>query len=69
MKLLTISWCLSAASRNHLLILRQHRLLDHLPCFSVDGKGNIPLTTFALRRIREGDEKTSGAFNDPDAMD
>jgi hypothetical protein len=45
---------------NDLLVLRQYGLLDHLPCFSVDGKGNIPLTNFALRRIREGDEKTSG---------
>jgi hypothetical protein len=44
-------------------------LLDHLRCCSDDGKGNIPLTNFALRRIREGDEKTSGAFNDADVMD
>jgi hypothetical protein len=54
---------------NDLLVLRQYGLLDHSSCFSVDRKGNIPLTNFALRRIREGDEKTSGAFNDADVMD
>jgi hypothetical protein len=45
---------------NDLLVLRQYGLLDHSSCFSVDGKGNIPLTNFALRRIREEMKRPAG---------
>jgi hypothetical protein len=45
--------CYWAARGNDFLVLRQYRLLDHVPSFSVNRKCNIVLTALARRPVRK----------------